>query len=184
MTTGSRIDQTKAMHLLEKVTVERTIDAFRNDQKVKSLGLPWPVTLAEKIALLCRPEVGKPIDYILSLSWSLHYVERAELLSLVRPVWCPPGCYYPWTLEQMFAEYRAGRFMLPEPNTVLKLEADMRVQFRESDFVLTAYRDLPYLPQGMRLEDGHNRVTAAWLAGVIPAMVKMYIGEAKLTARC
>jgi hypothetical protein len=74
----------------------------------------------------------------------------------------------------MFAAFQVGTFKLPEPNTVSKLADAMKTQFRETDFVLTGYRDIP---KGIRLEDGHNRVTAAFRAGVIPATVKMYLGE-------
>jgi hypothetical protein len=77
----------------------------------------------------------------------------------------------------MFVAIRAGLFKPPEPNSVPKLEAEMRAKFRESDFVLTGYQDIPHNSKGVRLEDGHNRVTAAFLVGIIPATVKMYVGE-------
>ncbi len=80
----------------------------------------------------------------------------------------------------MFAALKAGTFKLPEPNTVLKLESAMRVEFRETDFVLTGYRDIP---RGIRLEDGHNRVTAAFLASVLPPVVKMYLGQVRAGCR-
>jgi hypothetical protein len=35
----------------------------------------------------------------------------------------------------------------------------------------------PFGSQGIRLEGGHNRATAAVLAGVLPRKIKMYIGD-------
>ena len=49
----------------------------------------------------------------------------------------------------------------------------MKVQFREDDFVLVGY----LTPHYILFEDGHNRATAAVLAGLLPAKVKMYLGD-------
>ena len=163
------------MLLLEIVPVERVLEAFRCDQKVRALGEPWPDDRPGQVTLLrnaCRP-----VDYILDLTWGLYSLDRDELLSKVRPVWSPPSGAYSWTLKEMFSAYTAGRYKLEEPNTVSTLAADMRKNFRESDFVLIGYQDFPAIPEGIRLEDGHNRVTAAFLADVIPLTVKMYIGK-------
>jgi hypothetical protein len=164
--------QRKSMRLLEAVPVERVVAAFRNDQKVQRLGNPWPDTLHEQIAHLRKAH--RPVDDILSLAWGLYALDHQELLSTVRPVWCPHAQPdYCWTLEEMFAAVRAGTFKPPEPNNVPALEADMKLQFRDDDFLLIGYRDIP---KGIRFEDGHNRATAAFLAGVLPATVKMFIG--------
>src|SRR5262249_51701933 len=152
------------MLLLETVPVECVLEAFRYDQKVRALGEPWPADRSGQVALLRK--ACRPVDYILDLTWGLYSFSRDELLSKVRPVWSPPGRPYGWTLKDMFAAYTAGRYKLEEPNTVSKLAADMRKDFRESDFVLIGYQDFPVIPEGIRLEDGHNRVTAAFLADV------------------
>jgi hypothetical protein len=162
------------MQLLENVLVERILDAFRNDQKVTALEVPWPATLAEKIALLRRPEVGRPVDRILNLAWGLYELDQAEFLSQVRPFWAPPGRLpYWWTLADMCAALQAGTFTLPPGNNVAHVQAAMRAGFRENDFVLIGY----CLQQGIGLEEGHNRATAAVLVGVLPAKIKMYLGE-------
>jgi hypothetical protein len=164
------------MKVLEaKVPVQRVLEAFRNDQKVKALGVAWPGTQPEQEALLRDPRVGRPVDDILKLTWRLFALDRDEFPSTVySTVWVPPGRPY-WTLEQMCSQYLAGKFMLPAPNTVPGLMAAMKVQFREDDFVLVGYQDMP--GGGIRLEDGHNRATAAILAGTVPATVKMYLSE-------
>ncbi len=165
------------MKVLEaSVPVQHILETFRNDQKVTALGECWPATQPEQEALLRRAH--RPVDVILSLVWGLYELDRAEFLSLVRPVWVPPGRnLYCWTLGQMCAAHQAGTFPLPEPNTVGRLVPAMKAQFREADFVLIGYQDIPHMPDAIRLEDGHNRATAAVLAGVLPASIKMYLGR-------
>lgn len=161
------------MQLLESVSAERVVKAFCNDQKVKLVGSQWPDTSSEQIAHVRKS--GRPVDFILSLAWGLYALDREELLSKLRPVWCPhESPDYCWTLKQMFTAIRAGTFKPPEPNTVPKLEAEMKAQFRDTDFLLIGYW---HNRESILLEDGHNRVTAAFLAGALPATVKMYVGQ-------
>lgn len=161
------------MRLLEHVSVQRVLEAFRDDQKVRALGEPWPNTRDEQAAVLRRAE--RPADYIVRLRWGLYALDRDEFLAEVRPIWVPPGQPpYCWTLGQMLAAVQAGTFKPPEPNRVSELVTAMGTRFRETEFVLVGYRDLA---RGILLEEGHNRVTAAYLAGVIPATVKMFVSE-------
>jgi hypothetical protein len=164
------------MKLLEAtVTVQRVLEAFRNDQKVRALGVTWPGTQREQEALLRDPRVGRPVDTILKLRWRLWALDTNEFLSTVySTVWVPRGRTW-WTLEEMCDDYRAGKYTLPTPNSVQELMTAMKIQFRAHDFVLVGYQDMP--GGGIRLEEGHNRATAAILAGTVPTTVTMYLSD-------
>jgi hypothetical protein len=161
------------MVLIEKVTAERVLDEFRRDQKVTALGLPWPATLADKIALLTRKEVGRPADRISRMDWGLYELDRADFLSRVRPFWTRTGRPYEWRLGEMCAALEDGTFTLPKGNNVAAVRRAMQSGFKEDEFVLIGYA----LSSGIGLEDGHNRATAAILEGLVPAKVKIYVGK-------
>jgi hypothetical protein len=163
------LEQGGIMDFLRRLSVDQVVEAFRRDHKVLKESSQWPSTPFERLNLLRKAE--RPVDNILSLAWSLYAVGRDEVLRKVRPVWIPDNAS---SLGEMVAAMQAGTFKLPEPNSVGKLEAAMTVQFRESDFLLVGYLDGS---GSILLEDGHNRVTAAACGGVLPATVRMYLGE-------
>ena len=167
--TPSTICEGIDMQHLAMVQVEEVLDTFRNDQKVTVLGVPWPATMAEKIALLRTKDVGRPVDRILRLNWGRYELEKAEFLSSVRRVRDDRQ----WSIGEMCAAHLAGTFSLPNPNSVPQLVASMRAGFRENEFVMVEY----LADVGIFLEDGHNRATAAVLAGMLPAKIMIYVGQ-------
>jgi len=160
------------MRLIEAASAQLVLQAFRDDQKVRAISTEWPGTFAEQIALLRKAQ--RPVDNIIALIRNLYELDKDELLSMVFPVWVPKGqSPYSWSLGDMVAAVGDGRFQLPRPNSVSILEAAMR---KTPPAILGPLIGYGISPERIFLEDGHNRLTAAAIAGVLPSTVTMFVG--------
>jgi hypothetical protein len=135
---------------------------------VKALGRPWPTTEFERAQILklaCRP-----IDFILKLAWSLYTLDRNETLKIVHlSVWSP-SVY----LGEMIDAFKNNT--PPPPKKVADLAADWsKGSFDPDKFLLIGYE---VSATRIQLEDGYNSSTAAGLAGVLPAKIKICLGQA------
>jgi hypothetical protein len=161
------------MRYIRAASAAEVFEQFREDWRVRATGKPWPSTPFEQLTLL--REAGRRTDDVLVRAWSLRELDRKELLNMVSPVWSPSGFGFGfWCLGQMLEAVQAGSFELPQPNNVEDIRTSMRAD---------PMRGLPPLvgywrgPEIIDLDDGHNRITAAGLEGVIPDRVEIYVGE-------
>lgn len=167
------------MRLLGSASIDSIVEAFRDDslvvQKLQELNIAWPDTPFLRVEVLHKSR--RPADRILGLAWNLYALDRTELLSKVRPVWARPGCpNHSWSLGEMLAALQANQFKLPTPNKVDEIAAKMR-QKPPRDIVPLIGYSTGWTSEFIDLEDGHNRVMAAEIVGVLPPIIKMYIGE-------
>jgi hypothetical protein len=165
------------MQFLETVPVECVLDAFRNDRNVTALGVQWPTTREDKIAILKK--ANRPVDRILNRDWGRYELDKEEFLTNVYPNWPCKGCR-DCPVGVLLAEDTAGDLVLPD-NRVEELTTRMLAQFHADEFELVGYLDNP---RRIDLADGNNRVVAAHRARALPAKIKMLLGSPKHQERC
>lgn len=167
------------MRLLGSASIDSIVEMFCDDslvvRKLQELKIAWPDTPFLRMEVLHKSR--RPADRILGLFWNLYALDRAELLSKVRPVWARPGHpNHSWSLGEMLAAFQANQFKLPTPNKVNEIARKMRQQPPRDIPPLVGY-STGWTSEFIDLEDGHNRLTAAVIVGVLPPIIKMYIGE-------
>jgi hypothetical protein len=160
------------MRDVSSATKEEVLDVFRDDHKVRDSGLTWPDDSHGQVEVLRK--VGRPADNILKLRWKLCELDETELLA-VRTVWVPPGKdNYSWSLGEMFDALIDGSFRSPDGNKLEKRIQSFRANPPSDLGKLIGYQ-LNSVHIG--LEEGHNRLAAAAVVGILPQSFAMYIGE-------
>jgi hypothetical protein len=159
------------MNFVGRLCADQVVEAFREDHCVKALGRPWPGTEFDRIQML--RDAGRPANNILKLAWSLYTLDRDEALKIVHlTVWTPP-----LYLGQMIDAFKKNQ--PTPPSKVASLAAKWKTGgFDPDEFRLIGYE---ISPTHILLEDGYNSSTAAGIAGVLPARVNIYLGQAPYT---
>jgi hypothetical protein len=156
------------VNFVGRLSADQIVEAFREDHCVKALGRSWPSTESERAQLL--KDAGRPIDNILKLAWSLYTLDRDEALKTVHLTVWPPPLY----LGDMIDAFKSNK--RPTPTKVANLAANwMQGGFDPDEFLLIGYE---VSPTHIQLEDGYNSSTTAGLVGVLPAKIKICLGQA------
>jgi hypothetical protein len=156
------------MNFVGRLSADQIVEAFREDHGVKALDRPWPSTEFERAQLL--KDAKRPIDHILKLAWSLYTLDRDEALKIVHLTVWPPPLY----LGDMIDAFKSNKRATPTKVVSLAVKWTQG-GFDPDEFLLIGYE---IFPTHIQLEDGYNSSTAAGLAGVLPATIKMCLGQA------
>lgn len=169
------------MELLGPASVDGVVQAYCGDSMVVATGLLWPDAphaAFERLSILARS--GRPVDYILTLTWHLYRLSRDEVLSIIHPVWprldTMPN--FSWKLQEMVSAIKAGTFTPPTDEKRQNVERQ-RLRFKKAHpseneiGILIGYQ---VETSRIHLEDGNTRLTAAALEDALSPTVKIYLG--------
>jgi hypothetical protein len=154
------------MIFVGRLCADQIVEAFKEDHCVKALGRPWPSTELERIELL--KEANRPVHCILNLAWNLYTLDRDEAFRIIHlTVWSPP----------MFLGEKIDALKGNEPPS--EKVANLAAQWKKGCFDPDKLTLIGYeiSTTHIQLEDGYNRLTAAGLVGVLPAKIRIYLGQ-------
>jgi hypothetical protein len=155
------------MNFVGRLCADQIVEAFKDDHCVKALGRPWPSTEFERLQVL--KDAHRPADNILKLAWSLYTLDRDQALRIVHLTVWTPSLYLGETIDAFKNNNPAP------PAKVANLAAKWKGGgFDPDEFMLIGYE---ISSTHIQLEDGYNSSAAAGLAGVLPAKIRICLGQ-------
>jgi hypothetical protein len=163
------------MKVLGSASTDQVIQVFQGDSKVLEQQCQWPDTPTMRFLLVRIAQ--RPADRILSLAWKLCEFEKDEFLKGVFAVWPRPGSQqtHAWTLEEMFNGIQGG--WTPDAQKWANVQTFVKQFSQAPPTQLGPFIAYQRAGGTYWLEDGHTRLTAAYLANVFPPTLQMYVGE-------
>jgi hypothetical protein len=168
-----------AMKVKGYASADQVLQTYRGDSKVQERAREWPGTAVQRTVLI--EEAQRPVEQILHLAWQLCELDECDFREKVYSVWSKTATdpIHSWTFGDMFEHMDANPIWVPLPFDPKKWAAvqswrpGMKANPPTQIGPLIAIQDSL---GRILLDDGHTRLTAAYLEKAFPKTILLYVG--------